>query len=116
MIKQEVNVKEIIFSAAIKDEVELDTKITPELKEEGRLREVIRQIQEMRKKLGLIPSQKIEIYVEAGGEGEKFIGKYKKELQKAVGAKEIKFEKLPASLKIFDIKLEESAIKIALKT
>ena len=116
LIKQEVNVKEIIFSAAIKDEVELDTKITPELKEEGRLREVIRQIQEMRKKLGLIPSQKIEIYVEAGGEGEKFIGKYKKELQKAVGAKEIKFEKLPASLKIFDIKLEESAIKIALKT
>ena len=39
MIKDELNVKEIIFDDKISGEVELDTEITPELKEEGDLRE-----------------------------------------------------------------------------
>ncbi|PJB98513.1 MAG: hypothetical protein CO078_01790 [Candidatus Nealsonbacteria bacterium CG_4_9_14_0_8_um_filter_36_17] len=37
----------------------MDTKITPELKEEGTIREIIRQIQEMRKTLSLKPKDKI---------------------------------------------------------
>ncbi|PIR71631.1 MAG: isoleucine--tRNA ligase, partial [Candidatus Nealsonbacteria bacterium CG10_big_fil_rev_8_21_14_0_10_37_25] len=45
LIKEEVNVKKIIFGRSLK----LETKITPELKEEGMIREVIRNIQEMRK-------------------------------------------------------------------
>jgi len=61
LIKEELNVKEIIFDPKIKNEIELDTKITPELKEEGIVREVIRQIQEMRKTLGLKPRHKITV-------------------------------------------------------
>jgi len=59
LIKDEINVKEIVFDSKIKGEVELDTEITPQLKEEGIIREVIRQIQEMRKKAGLKPKDKI---------------------------------------------------------
>jgi len=59
LIKEEVNVKEIVFDPEIKKEVELDTEITPELKEEGIIREVIRQIQEMRKIAGFKPKDKI---------------------------------------------------------
>ncbi len=59
LIKEEVNVKEIVFDPKIEKEIELDTKITPELKEEGIAREVIRQIQEMRKIAGLKPKDKI---------------------------------------------------------
>ncbi|MDI6591720.1 MAG: isoleucine--tRNA ligase [Patescibacteria group bacterium] len=59
LLKEEVNVKEVVFDPKIKEEVELDTKITPELKEEGIIREVIRQIQEMRKIAGLKPKDKI---------------------------------------------------------
>jgi len=55
LIKDEVNVKKITFGKTLK----LDTKITPELKEEGIVREVIRHIQEMRKKAGLKPRDKI---------------------------------------------------------
>jgi isoleucyl-tRNA synthetase len=55
LIKEEVNVKKITFGKTFK----LDTKITPALKEEGMVREVIRQIQEMRKKAGLKPKDKI---------------------------------------------------------
>ncbi len=55
LLKEEVNVKKITFGKTLK----LDTKITVELKEEGIVRDVIRQIQEMRKKLGLKPRHKI---------------------------------------------------------
>ena len=62
LIKEEVNVKEIIFDSKIKEEVWLDTEITPQLKEEGIVREIIRQIQEMRKNAGLKPKNKISLY------------------------------------------------------
>ncbi|MFA6273170.1 MAG: class I tRNA ligase family protein [Candidatus Paceibacterota bacterium] len=57
LIKDEVNVKEITFSNELKNEVELDTTITPELKREGNYREAVRQIQELRKEKGLRPGQ-----------------------------------------------------------
>ncbi|MDO8558961.1 MAG: class I tRNA ligase family protein [bacterium] len=49
LIKDEVNVKKIIFSNALI----LDTKITPELKKEGELREIIRNIRDLRKEIGV---------------------------------------------------------------
>jgi isoleucyl-tRNA synthetase len=55
LIKDEVNVKKISFGKEFK----LDTKITPELREEGVIREIIRHIQEMRKETGLKPKDKI---------------------------------------------------------
>ena len=62
LIRDEVNVKEIIFDKKIEKEIELDTIITPELKKEGQIREIIRQIQDMRKKAGLKPNQKVIVF------------------------------------------------------
>jgi isoleucyl-tRNA synthetase len=53
LIKDEVNVKKVEFGAAIPNEVELDTVLTPELKEEGEVRELLRKIQDLRKEKGL---------------------------------------------------------------
>lgn len=61
LIKEEVNVKEICFSEEISGETELDTQITEELREEGIVREVIRNIQEMRKESGLKSQDKISV-------------------------------------------------------
>lgn len=61
LIKEEINVKEIIFDKKIKQKVKLDTEITPELREEGIIREIIRYIQDMRKKANLKPGNKISI-------------------------------------------------------
>ncbi|MFH1611933.1 MAG: isoleucine--tRNA ligase [bacterium] len=55
LIKDEVNVKNIVFGKKI----ELDTKITPELEAEGLVRELVRFIQKMRKDGGLNPQDKI---------------------------------------------------------
>ena len=62
LIKDEVNVKEVIFNENIKDEVELDTAMTDELKEEGQVREIIRHIQDLRKKAGLTPADRVIIH------------------------------------------------------
>lgn len=61
LIKQEINVKEIVFDDKIKEEIEINTEITQELREEGIVREIIRHIQQMRKKAGLKPENKILI-------------------------------------------------------
>ncbi len=64
LIKDEVNVKEIIFDENLKSEIKLDKKITKELKEEGVIRELVRQIQDMRKELGLTRKDWIAINIQ----------------------------------------------------
>ena len=49
--------KEIEFDDKIGSEVELDMNITTELKKEGDYRELVRQIQELRKEKGFQPGQ-----------------------------------------------------------
>ncbi|OGZ33638.1 MAG: hypothetical protein A2Y98_01760 [Candidatus Portnoybacteria bacterium RBG_19FT_COMBO_36_7] len=61
LIKDEVNVKEIIFEETLKGEIKLDKKITKELKEEGMSRELIRSVQDMRRQLGLTRKDSILI-------------------------------------------------------
>ncbi len=52
LISEELNIKEIEFKEGKELSIELDTEITPELKAEGDARQIVRQIQEERKKLG----------------------------------------------------------------
>jgi isoleucyl-tRNA synthetase len=61
LIKDEINVKGIIFDKNISGEVELDTNITEELKEEGIIREIVRMVQAERKNQNLVPQDKIEV-------------------------------------------------------
>ena len=64
LIKEELNVKEVVFGKSLK----LDTKITEELKKEGSRREIIRAIQDMRKKGGLRKEDIIEINYQGDSE------------------------------------------------
>lgn len=57
VIREEVNVKAVV-EADIENEVELDTNLTPELKEEGIVRETVRAVQDARKKTGLKPGER----------------------------------------------------------
>ena len=90
IIKDEVNVKEIIFDGKIKTETELDTKITQELKEEGMLRDIIRSVQEKRKELKLIPQDHVSLVEISAPENQKqIIEKNKEFLLKEFRAKDI---------------------------
>ncbi|MFZ2886293.1 MAG: class I tRNA ligase family protein [Minisyncoccia bacterium] len=62
VIREEVNVKGV-EQADIETDVELDTNLTAELKEEGIVRETIRAVQDARKKAGLKPGERGKVTI-----------------------------------------------------
>jgi len=92
LIKDEVNVKEVILDSKMKDGVKLDTKLTPELKEQGMVREFIRSVQAERKKQGLTPKDKIKVCF-GDKELKEIIEKNKGQIKKSVIADDIVFGK-----------------------
>jgi isoleucyl-tRNA synthetase len=97
LIKDEVNVKEIIFDTSTSSgqaeiEVELDTNLTDELKEEGVLREIVRALQGERKNQNLVPSDKISVKLSAPEYEKNIIEKNKDLLLKEFRATEITTE------------------------
>lgn len=91
LIEDELNVKRVIFDDAMADEVELDLEITPELKNEGNYRELVRAIQDLRKKMGLTPSDLIGLSIHTSGEGQKLVEGFMEDMKKVVMASEIEF-------------------------
>ncbi len=61
VILNELNIKNLQFKKAAKLTVELDTKLNPQLKKEGRARDIIRQIQNKRRQLKLTPTTPIKV-------------------------------------------------------
>ena len=100
LIQEEVNVKKISFGKTVK----LDTKITQELKEEGLVRDIVRQIQEMRKKAGYKPHHQISVQYFGSAELNSVLTKNKSFILKETKAKDFRLkEKLG---KTFDVELE----------
>ena len=95
LIKDEANIKEVIFDAKIKGEIELDTNITEELKEEGLVREVIRHVQDMRKSMGLKPVDKISLFLSGDSKLNKAIEGGKEFVLRETRAKEIYISEKP---------------------
>ena len=81
LIKNELNVKKITIDKNLSEEVELDTNLTEELIEEGKLRDTIHAIQDLRKEKDLKPGNKM-VY-EVPEQDKKFFAKYAEEIKKA---------------------------------
>jgi isoleucyl-tRNA synthetase len=65
VLLDEVNVKQLIWEKGDEQQVRLETQLTPELRSEGEARELIRSIQQLRKKTGLSPKDVIEVTAES---------------------------------------------------
>lgn len=94
LLKDEINVKEILIDKNLKQKIKLDVKITKELKEDGIVREFVREIQSFRKKAGLLPKDKISLFIETNKEGEELLNSYKREIEKITGIKELRLSKI----------------------
>lgn len=79
-LKEEINVGEIKENPNLETEVKLDTTITPELEEEGRVRDAIRAIQEWRKESNLKPGELTKYTI--NNEQEEFFRKHAEEIKK----------------------------------
>ncbi len=101
LIKEEINVQEIEINPNIQNEAELDTTLTPELKDEGQFRELVRFVQEMRKKLGFKAGEFAVLSVGATGASRRFIEQHEQELSHIASLKNIviadSVEGVPAS-------------------
>ncbi|MEA2112622.1 MAG: class I tRNA ligase family protein [Patescibacteria group bacterium] len=100
LIMDELNVKEVEFDSNIPDEVGLDLIITPELKEEGDFRELLRNLQGLRKEAGLDPSDTIEMFIETSKEGQIFVEKFSTEIKRIAGVNKIEFTEVQPAVDI----------------
>jgi isoleucyl-tRNA synthetase len=106
IIKDEVNIENYQSS----DSFSIDTKITPELKEKGNYRELVRALQAMRKSLGLTPNEVVNISFNTDNAGKSLIEKFETDMKKTVLVSKIEFqdtdgEELSVSGIIFKIKI-----------
>ena len=85
LIKEEVNVKKISFGVNLK----LDTKISNDLKEEGVIREIIRNIQEMRKRANLKPQDEIQVRYSGSEDLNRILSKNAKFILKEAKVKDL---------------------------
>ena len=111
LIKDELNVKEVVFDSLTEPGVSLDTIITPELKLEGQYRELVRAIQDLRKTTGLTPSDKISLIIETDAVGQSLIQKFETDLKKSVIASSVEFKKNDGT----EVKVDELSFKIEVK-
>ncbi|MDP3995952.1 MAG: isoleucine--tRNA ligase [bacterium] len=113
LIKEEVNIKQIVFGKNLK----LDTEITPQLKEEGQLREIIRNIQKMRKEAGLKPKDEILVRYSGSENLNKIIDRNKMFILKDAKVRDLSLgEKAKDDFDIEkEISLEEKNLWLAIK-
>ncbi|MDP2668849.1 MAG: class I tRNA ligase family protein [bacterium] len=89
-VKEEINVKDVVVNVKLTDEIKLDPAITPELREEGILRDLIREIQSARKTAGLMPKDKASAVLELPKEIFEAAKKYEKVLEEEVNLESMK--------------------------
>jgi isoleucyl-tRNA synthetase len=85
VLKDEINVKACEFDTTQSEEVLLDTTLTDALKQEGAVRDVLRAVQEQRKKLNLMPEDRVTLTVETSEEGRKILEMAQEELERVAG-------------------------------
>jgi len=89
IIKSQLNVKKIDFKKRKEISVELDTKITSELEAEGYAREISRQIQAFRKKLGLEKKNKVKTIIIADDDFKKILEKQEEFIKNRTNSKKL---------------------------
>ncbi|MEI8339070.1 MAG: class I tRNA ligase family protein [bacterium] len=109
LIIDEVNVKAVLFDDKLDESTKLDLNITDELKLEGNFRDLLRQIQEMRKTTGLNPGEIAKLTIETDDAGKTLVTLYQEEIKKTATV-EIDFGTVEGEV----LKVGESEFKLKL--
>jgi isoleucyl-tRNA synthetase len=112
LIKDEVNVKEVILDGAIEEEVRLNVELTPELIAEGVARDFIRFVQDMRKQANLVPRDSIVLIIETNEVGQSAINAHKEQIMKTANIADILFEDVVEGEVL---QTENTSFKVSLK-
>ncbi len=115
ILRDEVNVKEIKWNYEMEDELAFDLVITPELKEEGLLREVVRMVQGLRHDANYVPADAIELMIEGSTEVENALNAHMARLKNDVGAKKVELKKSAKFDAELNSKLEDQPVWIGVR-
>ncbi len=115
LLQDEVNVKEIVFDKKLKSDVALDTTLTPALREEGYVREVLRSIQEMRKEAGYKPQDRIKVWYKGSPRVQSLISEQESFIKKAVGIKTLTKGDILKADAVKEIDVDGEKIKFSIK-
>ena len=91
IIKTRTNIERLEEDKKLEVPAWIDTAITPELKEKGRVREFVRAVQDARKKEGLVPADKIILHVNTQEKDDIFFSKFRENITQQVGADDLEF-------------------------
>ena len=112
ILMEELNVKNVDFGG---EGVEFDFELTPELRAEGLMREIIRYIQTARKKAGLNVDDRIELnFISENTEVLNSFKKFEQEISKEVLASKAEISENELDF-VQVVKVEGSEVKISLK-
>ena len=108
LVRDELNVREVVFDSSIEQDVLLNINISEELKQEGDYRELVRALQDMRKEMGLTPSDIVSVSVETSDAGKSLIQKFESDMKKTVLISNVDFAQNDGT----EIKINELVFKI----
>lgn len=115
ILADEINVKEIVFDEGLSADFALDTVITPELREEGVLREFVRTVQGLRADAGFKMSDEIALSLVAPEECVTMFQRHSVTFKKTVGAKTLEFVKDEKAQAFLDTKVGEWSVWIGVR-
>jgi isoleucyl-tRNA synthetase len=92
VLKDELNIKAVEADESLTEEMWLDTTLTPELKEEGAVRELVRRVQGWRKETGLQMSDRPAYTLVGTAEEAAIATKYKADIMAQTGLSDLVVE------------------------
>lgn len=94
LLKDELNVKEVSFDASLATDAEIDTNISEELRLEGQMREVVRAVQDLRKKENFTVGDTVRLFVDTNEKGKKFMQAFSEEISRLTLLNEIVYKEV----------------------
>lgn len=91
LLRDEINVKEIVYDKRIKNGFALDTRISRELREEGLFREFTRLVQGLRQKAGYKPRDTIALSIDTTGDLRRILLGHAERIKQETSAKTVHF-------------------------
>jgi isoleucyl-tRNA synthetase len=112
LIKDEVNVKEIITDATLSTDVVLDTVVSDDLRREGVIRDLIRAIQDLRKTEGLTVGDKAMLLLDSDEKGKELVQEFLGDIKKVTLVTGVEYTTLA---KAAPLAIEGYSFKIGIK-
>ncbi len=95
--------------------VAIDTRVTPELELEGIARDIVRFIQEARKKAGLHVADQIETFLPANGKVQKAVETHRQTIEAETLSKQLLLQAPPEGAFVTEIELEGQSVSLGLR-